>query len=194
VDRKNRLPNYCHLCSNIIGNKGKFARVHISNLYFDTPWDECGEVRYFCSHECQENYERSGDFDFFYCQYCDRMICEQNPSNGWHVQYRWLHDEQICLKCYEEYILEEGIDIEHFINGEIPGMFFSYGNTEPKEKGYEEVEGYTNFFIRTDKDKSNFCKKAVELIQSEHKVVVGYENMAIGGLEGFVTLFAKKEN
>jgi hypothetical protein len=40
-------------------------------------------------------------------------------------------------------------------------------------------------------DKRFVIDKALELIDNGHKVIVGYESMAIGGLEGYITLFSK---
>ena len=61
--------------------------------------------RYFKFHDsCKELIFERGDFNYFYCEGCGRIVCEQNPSNGWHVQYRIIGGEQFCLKCYEEKI------------------------------------------------------------------------------------------
>lgn len=72
-------------------------------------------------------------------------------------------------------------------------MFFSRGNSEAIEAGYEEVEDFTEYFIRTNDSIKRFCDKAIELIDEGYQVVVGYESMAIGGSEGYVTLLAKKK-
>jgi len=186
VERKHRTNEECRNCGFYTNKKGK---DYICGYYFDTPWEEEGEERCFCSNECRESYENGDSFAYFWCDACGRTICEQNPANGWQIQYRMLDYEQICLKCYEEHILENGIDREKFLRNEIPGMFFSWGNTEAEDAGYEEVEGFTNYFVG---DERPFCQKAVEMIDSGYKVIVGYESMAIGGLEGTVTMLVKK--
>lgn len=184
----------------------------ISNFYkyelYDTPWDDTPRIAYLHKRipaalkkdspfkyidSCSELLDDHSwaDFRYFECVECQRMICEQNPRNGWHTQYRyWGEDgdgEQICLRCYEKEVLENGIPREKFENEQLPGMFFSGDNSEPLDAGYEK-EG--TYFVG---DATPVCAKALELIDSGHKVVVGYESMAIGGLEGTVSLFYKKE-
>jgi len=41
-----------------------------------------------------------------------------------------------CLKCYQELILENGVEREKLEEGFIPEMFFSWGNLEPIRAGY----------------------------------------------------------
>jgi len=76
--------------------------------------------------------------------------------------------------------------------GQIPGMFFSHGNPEPKEAGYFELPGYTEFFIKDPGSVEEFRSKALEMIDRGFKVVIGYERLGIGGGEGYVTLLAKE--
>jgi hypothetical protein len=133
----------------------------------------------------------SGDFSYFFCDPCAREVCRQNPSNGWMVQYRLVDDEQICLSCYQDMILEDGVEREKLESGEIPGMFFSYGNPEPKLAGYEEVPGFSDYFVNDSRSVDRFTKKALELMDEGYNVVVGYERMAYGGGEGYVTLMVK---
>lgn len=66
---------------------------------------------------------------------CDREICEQNPSNGWHIQYRDYDGDRLCLRCYKDLILENGIDREKLEDGKIPGMSFDRGNSAAMECG-----------------------------------------------------------
>ena len=56
-------------------------------------------------------------------------------------------------------------------------MEVSYEEEEEDEEEEESVKRY--------------YEKAIELIDKGHKVVVAYESMAIGGLEGYVTLLKK---
>ena len=177
----------CDCCSEKEIKKNNVAIV------YNTPWDEEPTEYRFCSEECMENFLYEGDFAYFYCDSCGREVCEQNPRNGWHTQYRILDEEQVCLKCYQEYIFENGVGREKFENNEIPGMFFSWDNSEAKEAGYEEVMGYQNNHITGQDSAERFCKKAIELIDEGHKVIAAYESMAIGGFEGYVTLLAKKD-
>ena len=177
-------------CDNCWENK---ARDEISAEVYNTPWDNAAVTKVFCSAGCRDVFLYEPDFAYFWCDGCGRLICEQNPSNGWHTQYRELDDEKICLKCYQEQILENGVERKKFEKNEIPGMFFSWDNTEAKEAGYEEVTGYQNNHITGQDSAERFCKKAIELIDKGYKVIAAYGSMAIGGLEGYVTLLAKKE-
>lgn len=177
----------------------------------DRPFDEVPRTIYVCKEapakfkkehvmpwleSCEELLTDTGwaDFRYFTCSRCDRMICTQNPSNGWHTQYRMVDDEQICLKCFEEIVLRDGIDRKRFEEGSLLGMFFSWGNTEPEGSGYEEVEGFSNYSVRNNEAARRVCDKAIELIDSGYKVIVAYESIAIGGLEGYVTLMSKKHD
>ena len=87
------------------------------------------------------------DFAYFTCHKCEREICEQNPKQGYHLQYRDYDGQMTCLKCYQDLIIENGVEREKLEEGFIPGMFFSFGNPEPLEAGYREVEGFRNYYI-----------------------------------------------
>ena len=160
-----------------------------SGEVYDRPFDDESRILYFCDEDCLDGMTNSADFNYFWCEPCGRNICEQNPSNGYMVQDRILRGEQVCLKCYEKDILENGTDREEFEKGELPGMFFSLGNDEAREAGFEPVPDFTAYRVG---DAGPVCNKAMDLIDDGLKVLVAYEAMAIGGLEGFVTLMSKK--
>ena len=180
----------CAHCGISIPKEDGFFDAH-----YDTPWSENHDeyTSYFCSYTCMDAFDGqiySKDFNYFTCYDCGRKICEQNPRNGWHVQFREYDDyEKICLSCYQKNILENGIDREVFENGRINGMFLESGIAE--ENGYEQVDGFVYNHIVTREDARKFSDKALELIDSGKKVIVDYESMAIGGSEGYVTLLAK---
>lgn len=186
LDRADRLEEPCDLCYE------KKARRSQTRYVYETPWDEQETAKRFCSEECADMYLYEGDFSYFWCEPCGREICERHPMNGWHIQYRYRDDEQICLRCYQDFILENGVDREKLEGGEIPGMFFSWGNLEAKDAGYSEVPGFTNYFIDGFERAEAFTDKALDLMDQGHKVVIGYERLAYGGGEGYVTLMVKK--
>lgn len=129
------------------------------------------------------------DFRYFTCDHCNRMICEQNPSNGWMSQVRYLDDYNttLCLKCYEEELYTNGVEIESLEEGTLPGMFLDYN--ELKERDFTCVLDDIHV---TGKDSAKcVCDKGIELINSGHIVLIAYESMAIGGLEGYVSLYSK---
>jgi hypothetical protein len=43
-------------------------------------------------------------------------------------------------------------------------MFFSYGNTEPRETGYTEVQGFTKYHVNSTKRADAFTKQALKLM------------------------------
>ena len=116
------------------------------------------------------------------------MVCEQSPSNGWHVQYRIENEcEQVCLKCYQENILEFGISRESVENGEIAGMFFNYD--DPVLKDWDKFIEYR--FIASGRDKDELLDEVLENMDSGYKVIIGYERLGIGGGEGSVSVYRK---
>ncbi|MCI0724478.1 MAG: hypothetical protein L0338_36770 [Acidobacteria bacterium] len=160
----------------------------------DTPWDRGPREVFFHNERCEEAYCLSGSFDYIDCESCGRTVCEQNPANGWHVQFREHVDlGYVCLRCYETEILSNGQPREDFEGSKIDGgMFFSWGNLEPKGAGFEEVTGFVDYFVNGAETAKPFNRHALSLIDSGLKVITGYERLAIGGLEGYITMFAKK--
>jgi hypothetical protein len=185
MEEADRTDKHCNNCWD------NFAKKQFTRGVYDTPWDDIETEKYFCSESCEIAYLYEGDFSYFTCEHCEREICGQNRKNGWHIQYRDYDDSTVCLRCYEALILENGIEREKLEKGEIPGMFFSYGNLEPKKAGFEEVPDFQNFLVASMNDSDVFIKKALELMDEGRKVVVSYERMAIGGLEGYVTMMVK---
>gem|GEM_PF-3295258 len=186
MDRADRMEEDCILCAE------KKARRSMTRYAFETPWEDEPVEKLFCSDDCGDIYLYEEPWAYFLCNKCDREICEQNPRNGWHIQYRSYEGETVCLRCYEELILENGVEREKLEQGLIPGMFFSYGNREPLEAGYRESPEFSNFFVRTEQDAKSFIKRALSLMDDGKKVVICYENLAMGGGEGYVTLMAKE--
>ena len=185
-DRADRLDEFCDLCQE------KPARESQTRYAYDTPWSNEPKTLYFCSDDCGDTYMYEEPWAYFWCDACDREISEQHPYNGWQIQYRYYDGEQICLRCYEKAILENGVERDKLESGRIPGMFFSYGHTEPKQAGYEEVSGFRNYHVRDEGSAYQFRKKALELMDQGKKVVIGYERLAYGAGEGYVTLMAKE--
>jgi len=160
---------------------------------YDTPWESTPRWLFFHSDVCEEAYTRSGSFDYIDCEGCGRMVCEQNPANGWHIQFRDHADlGYICLRCYEKEILGNGQPRSDFEGSRIRGgMFFSGDNHEPFNAGFEPVYEFEDYFVNSAESVRRLNEKALDLIDEGAKVVTGYERLAIGGLEAYVTLFAK---
>lgn len=160
---------------------------------YDTPWDKEGREVFFHSDECQEGYMRSGSFDYTECEGCGRYVCEQNPANGWHYQFRRHEDLGfVCLQCYETEVLENGQPRSDFEGSGIKGgMFFSKWNTEPIDAGFEEVEEFKYYFVRDKREARRYNDHALSLIDAGNKVLTGYEALAYGASEGYITMLAK---
>lgn len=168
---------------------------------YSTPYDTNGDLMYFCSwyaYDCYYGRQYSKDFAYFQCEDCGKDICMQNPSNGWDVQYRWLTEDVIvCSKCFEETMMEQGIDIDECIRTEeLQGSWFT--DSELESAGFEidddfdgVVIGYGRFGGYSD-PKMFFEKLKEERDRLENLIVVAqYNDMAIGGLGGSITLWVK---
>ncbi|MEW6664140.1 MAG: hypothetical protein AB1512_02820 [Thermodesulfobacteriota bacterium] len=185
MERADRLyDRKCLMC-------GGMARESQIRHAYGTPWDEEPRTLYFCSDDCGDSHMYEEPFAYFWCNGCDREVCEQNPMNGWHIQFRDYGDQKVCLRCYKDLILENGVERDRLEAGKIPGMFFDWGNKMALEAGYEPLEEFSDFFIDSQKRVDQFRKKALELMDEGLKVVIGYERMAITGTEGVVTLLVK---
>jgi len=179
----------CHM-GKVFYSCKKYARQGEGVYAYDTPWEDEGRDIHFCGAECREAYLYSGDFQYQDCPACQRLICQQNPGNG----YMWQFRNEICLRCYEQEILENGCDPAKFKARTLPGMFFSWDNSEPLDAGFEYVPHYKNAFINGDLDAGDACAVALDLIKRGGKVICGYENLSICGDEGFISLFCKGVN
>ncbi|MBW1731408.1 MAG: hypothetical protein JRJ75_11040 [Deltaproteobacteria bacterium] len=78
-------------------------------------------------------------------------------------------------------LLEEGLEFERgkLETGQIPGMFFSYGNTEAREAGYIEVPDFTDYLVNSKKALDWLRRKALDLMDEGRKVIAAYERLAI---------------
>ncbi len=153
---------------------------------YDTPWDTVAKEAWFCSDDCESAYLYTGDFQYRTCEGCERLVCQQNPSNGWMWQYRnHAGLGEICLQCYETEILKNGQPRSDFegdrING---GMFFSHGNREAHARGFEEVDGFEYFFVDSHERARRYNERALGLSDRGNLVITAWERMAIGNLEG----------
>lgn len=174
---------------------------YVKITLFDSPFDKEGHEEAFHVENGEHNYDFCydrltdtdwADFRYFECPGCLRMVCRQNPRNGWHGQVREIGDEEVCLRCYEEEILEKGIERERFEDGKIDGMFLN--DSDLQEAGFVEVEGFNYVHITSKFDAGRYCKEAMRLIDEGFIVVTNYERMGIGGLEGFVSMWIKDKN
>jgi len=185
----------CWGCDEPIEINAPYTKIEL----YDSPFDKSGHEEAFHVENGEQDYDSCygrltdtgyGDFRYFDCEMCHRMICRQSPRNGWNVQYRILDDgEEICLRCYEEIILREGHDRESFEDGKISGMFLNDEDLRAAE--FERVRGFECFHVQDKLDAKRYCIEAMRLIDERFIVVTNYERMAIGGIEGYVSMWTK---
>jgi hypothetical protein len=172
------------------------------NLY-SRPYDSSPNMcRFSCyyAEDCYRGDVYSKDYTYFDCKCCDRTICEQNPSNGWHVQYRIVNEcEYVCTKCYEEQMMSEGVDIDELLRTRtIPGAFAS--SSELESAGFAEVVGLSNILVGNGysgyQSEGVFFNRVQEKYEElKDKIVfIEYVSMSIGGLGGYITVWSKSKN
>jgi len=186
--------------------KGRVGKRMLKVEVYDSPWQEEPTVIYVCGWNRNEDpddyyegqschdllYDESfASFRYFDCEGCGRTVIRQCPSNGYHsyVRYDEGSGDEVCLRCYEQEMCTNGLPRSKFADGQIPGMFCD--RDELAEHGFTIVEGFDNVRIASQDDADRLCGKAVELIDTGHKVAVDYDSMAIGGSEGYITLYTK---
>ena len=171
------------------------AHMMMFNLY-DSPWDELPKEKWLCDTNYDDDYGSCADkltdnswSDFRYseCDICQRLVCNQSPKNGWHVQMMWYKDEYICLKCYEKEMFLYGIDEDTIDDRSLSGMFFNYDELE--EQGFKRDSIH---FAASTYDAIHINARMRELISEGNYVLLNYERMAIGGLEGDCSIWKRK--
>ena len=182
----------CDWCHEPFKNGDYRTIIEVYNSPWDVPVDMKVHVKDDYKEDCSSLIFDSGyhDFSYFTCAECERNVIVRCPSNGWHTYYRLNDfDEMVCLKCYEENILKNGISREKFETNAISGMFFNDGELE--EKGYSQ---HITRFINSKSSAKDFCKEAIKKIDEGFLVVVEYDRMGIGGSEGTVTMWIKQKD
>jgi hypothetical protein len=131
-----------------------------------------------------------GDFGYFECDECHRMIIVRCPFNGWRSYYHTSENgEQTCVKCIQDNRLINGDEKETFEKGDIPGEFYSESNIA--NHNWKLVPGMRRVYITGKASAAEFCKTALKLIGENHKVLVDYDALGIGSSEGYVSLYYK---
>ena len=190
---------HCYECGEAIRRNEEYATLEV----YDSPFDEQSKtIHLHVDNKISEQYgisceealydEHWADFRYFECPLCQRTIIRQCPTNGWHSYVRDYEDEEICLGCFEHIIIKEGIARERFEAGKLDGMFFN--EQDLVNAGYEMVPDMENFFVRTKYDVERYCSVALQYIDEGYLVISEYEHMAIGGLEGYQTMWIKRKD
>lgn len=185
----------CHEC----GEKFKRGESKQILKIYDDPWAD--QPRICAVHDNNDDEKHGscldkmtdtswGDFRYFLCDHCDRLIIEQCPDNGWRSYYK--HNdagEQVCVKCWQDEIIENGHDAKEFKDGHIPGDF--YNEQDLSSHDWVLVQGMSHRYITGSESAKQFCDRALELIDEGNRVLVDYDAMGIGGGEGYVSLYMK---
>lgn len=155
---------------------------------YDTPWDDKARLVQFCCNKCEEAYLDESDFCYRYCDDCGRLICVRNPANGYQTHFRDVDDgpcEEICLKCYQDRMIANGLTYEQIQAKACPGMFF---DTEALEAaGYQKM---VPAMLVNSKTRRDLTLEALKLYDG-HKVLFDWERLSIVGNEGWVSVWAK---
>lgn len=179
-----------------------FTERMIDGELYSRPFDTCTDgSMYICyfSLDCMKGQEYSKDYAYFECDECNRCICEQNPSNGWMTQYKYhpeSDDSRICNKCFQELMFSEGINVEEALRTkQINGSFFS--DAEIRDNGFEIVDGLESVLVGAGYSGSQseevFFRLLTERLPvvKDKVVLFSIESMAIGGMGGYVTVWAR---
>jgi hypothetical protein len=175
---------HCAHCGNEI-LKEKAIRPELYN----TPWDEYAPEDYYCSQVCVEatiGTLYSKDFAYQVCESCGRTICQQHPGNGW----RWQFKGEVCCKCYQDWTLKEGQDreeIDKILNeSQCPGEF--YNESDLHDHDWERDEAY-----KLPDHMEPFRQRILALVNQNKKILINFDRMAYGGMEGYISIYLKKD-
>lgn len=156
---------------------------------YSTPWQNEPDDHYFLNYEaysCYYGMIYSKDFAYFSCPNCGRDICEQNPANGYHIQYRIVDGEYMCLSCYEKMILADGIEYRD-VDG-FAGMFL-----ETEDIGNNGWKLHNSYFVNHSNE--NYVKNKIRsLFKDGTKVLIQYDRLAYGGSEGSISVYTKNDD
>jgi hypothetical protein len=197
--KKIKIKLHCYECGEVIKKNEEYITLEV----YDSPFDETSKtIHLHIENNISDHYrisceealydEQWADFRYLDCPICKRTIVRQCPTNGWHSYVRDYDDEEICLSCYEQIIIKDGIARERFEAGKLDGMFFN--EQDLKDAGYAMVADMENFYVRTNGDVEKYCSEALKYIDDGYLVVTEYEHMAIGGLEGYQTMWIKHKD
>ena len=169
-----------------------FKELMIPLETYSTPFDEFPEIRHYISYDGIDGlmgrvYSR--DFAYFECPRCGRIICEQNPKNGYHVQCKFIEDEDgyVCNSCYETQLLEIGSSRKKLENYELDGLFLD--NEDLYE--FEELQNIPSFV--NGSNLKHVCDLILETVKPEEVFLIQYNRLGLGGGEGYITVYKKKK-
>ena len=188
----------CHECGERF-HKGESKQIL---KIYDDPWAD--QPRTIAVHDQNddesERYSGScldkltdtswADFRYFLCDCCQRLVISQCPDNGWRSYQKDTPDGQvICVRCWQENILENGHEIGELSEGIVPGDFYNHQDLSSHD--WVLVQGMGHSHITGQESAKRFADRALELIDEGNKVLVNYDAMGIGGGEGYVSMYIK---
>jgi len=188
----------CHYCGESFKKDETIKSGKVRQLkVYDDPWaDEPSIVKVHTDNDtdptCFDKLTDPswGDFGYFECDQCHKMIIMRCPYNGWREYSRMSEDgEQTCVKCIQDDRLINGDKKETFEKGAIPGEF--YNESDIANHNWKLVPGMRRVYITGQASAEEFCKTALKLIGENYKVLVDYDSMGIGGGEGYVSMYYK---
>ncbi len=121
-------------------NRGRYSWKH---WYFASPWDEEETLFDMVCDDCGDKGRNDGSFAPEYCDHCNRYIIQRNPSNGYRNYFTLYQEEMICVRCYQEEMMEHGITDEDVEDGHLSCDF--YTESELRDAGFDEGRTFTDF-------------------------------------------------
>jgi hypothetical protein len=167
-------------------NERNIVNEEYAAEHYNSPFATESKTHVYCSEECLEASENGDDFTYRYCDSCNRSIIIQCPSNGYRGYFVFDDGESICVKCWQDDAIENGIAKEKFEKRTIPGDFFNDDDLE--KAGYKKL--FDHVFVSTGESILAFNRKALDAIYCGYKVVSSIESSGMG-LEGYVSLWGK---
>jgi hypothetical protein len=163
------------------------------------PFDNSPVQHCFASYEAEQGYlggEYSKDFAYFDCDGCGRTICEQNPSNGWMVQFKLVNECELeCNKCAQERLLQDGVDLEKILDEKkmYDTLFMNTSDLEEAGWTVTNIQGALFGSGRSgSSDGASIFTELQRIKDDGNKAFIEMDSMAIGGMGGYVTIWEKQ--
>jgi hypothetical protein len=167
---------------------------------YHRPDDEEGSIVRFCSDACRESYLWHPEFPYLECFHCHRFVCYRLPTNGYHTQFRDHPFEdktsgvftEVCEACYSSLVANKGQELDDFLNNQGEPRTQIRGGVWFDEKEFQDYmcdPDFDRYKVSCGREAMLFNARAGDHIKAGRRVVTCLDSMAIGGLEGRISLF-----
>lgn len=182
----------CFVCEEQVPEKN----TSVETVY-DNPHSDHGREIHLCDDTCHIEDDNS-EFSYWYCEQCDRYICQRNPGNGYQSWFKRADngDDLICCACYQNDHLARGQPVEDFRRDHAAGTYSMkgdfYDDSDLEQAGFSKVPEWTGAKIQGDKSAATYCQHAEDLCMNGAAVITQYRSLSIIGNEGFVTMWTRR--